>query len=446
VLLDANNNIFFAASTRSFNFPAINGFQNTLVGSQDAVIIKLDPDATTLTWSTLLGGTGNEGAFSLAINSANGTCYVAGGTTSSTFPGTLASSVQSTYNGGVTDGYISRLQDNGSSVSLIASTFLGTANVDFVYAVKLDKSGNPYVTGTSTGTWPVFNAAYSVNNARQFIAKIQPDLSAFIYSTTFGVSGSLEPNLSPVAFFVDDCENVYVTGWGGGANTSFGSAYPTSGTTGLNVTPDALQTTTDGSDFYIFVLQKNAAAQLYGSFLGQNGGPGAYDHAEGGTSRFDPQGVLYLAACANCKAVSTGLPVVSPFPITPGVFGDVNPATGSGCNLGMVKIRFDYAGSNCIITSNDLIRNETAVTLTFFPNPGKGKLIMRYDHPIDINSRHNLRIFDALGKIVYEQHFIINQSGSQFMIDMSGKGAGMYFVELVNTKGKRVAAGKFMIE
>jgi hypothetical protein len=445
VLLDANNNIFFAASTRSVNFPVINGFQNTLVGSQDAVVIKLDPDATTLTWSTLLGGSANDAAFSLAINTANGACYVAGGTTSSTIPGTLSTSLQSTYNGGVADGYISKLQDNGSSVSLIASTFLGTANVDCIYGVKLDKSGNPYVTGTSTGIWPVMNATYSVSNARQFIAKVQPDLSAFIYSTTFGVSGSLEPNLSPVAFFVDDCENVYVTGWGGGANT-FGTGFPTSGTTGLPVTPDALQTATDGSDFYIFVLQKNATAQLYGSFLGQNGGAGAFDHAEGGTSRFDPQGVLYLAACANCKSISTGLPAVSPFPITDGVFGDTNPATASGCNLGMVKIRFDYAGSNCIITSDVLVRNEAVATLSFFPNPGKGKLMMRYDNSVDINSPHNLRIYDAHGKIVCEQHFIINRSGSQLMIDMSGKGTGMYFVELINTKGNRLATGKFMIE
>ncbi|HLO37351.1 MAG TPA: T9SS type A sorting domain-containing protein, partial [Lacibacter sp.] len=449
VVLDPNGNILLASSTKSSNFPTQNGFQTGLRGNQDAVVLKLNSSATALTWSTTLGGDADDGGFVLSVNPMNpSNIYVGGGTGSSTNFSGIGTGLQGTYNGGIADGYIARLQDNGGSVAIVRSTYLGTGNIDIVYGVQFDAKGFPYVTGITTGNWPVVNAPYSVANSRQFIAKLQADLSAFVYSTTYGTSGALSPNISPVAFHVDNCENVYVSGWGGGAN-SFGgtTGYPTSGTNNLPVTIDALQTVTDGSDFYMFVLQANAASQLYGSFFGQNGANGALDHVEGGTSRYDSQGVLYLSACAHCKNVASGLPDVSPFPITPGVFGDINPATtGSGCNLGMVKIRFDYAGSNCIVTSDDLIRNETDVTLTFFPNPGKGKLMMRYDHPIDINSRHNLRIFDAIGKIVYEQQFIVNQSGSQLMIDMSGKGAGMYFVELINKKGNRVATGKFMIE
>ena len=56
--------------------------------------------------------------------------------------------------------------------------------------------------------------------------------------------------------------------------------------------------TTDGNDFYFFVLKKNATSQLFGSFWGQNGG--LTDHVDGGTSRFDKQGVIYQAICANC--------------------------------------------------------------------------------------------------------------------------------------------------
>ena len=40
------------------------------------------------------------------------------------------------------------------------------------------------------------------------------------------------------------------------------------------------------------------SASYYGSFFGQNGGLG--DHVDGGTSRFDKQGVIYEAICANC--------------------------------------------------------------------------------------------------------------------------------------------------
>jgi gliding motility-associated-like protein len=68
------------------------------------------------------------------------------------------------------------------------------------------------------------------------------------------------------------------------------------------------------------------------------------EHVDGGTSRFDANGVIYQALCANCKNVSSGVPLSAPYPITAGVYGNTNPAGGSGCNLGMVKMRFDLAG------------------------------------------------------------------------------------------------------
>ena len=99
-----------------------------------------------------------------------------------------------------------------------------------------------------------------------------------MYSTVFGTNAT-KPNISPTAFLVDRCENVYVSGWGGNANT--GDNFPNSGTNGLSVTPDAYQKTTDNSDFYFFVLAKNAQSQLYGSFFGQVGGFGEHvDHLE----------------------------------------------------------------------------------------------------------------------------------------------------------------------
>lgn len=355
VILDGAGNILVASSTKSGgsavasdNFPVINGFQTTFGGSQDAVVLKINPNATGLIWSTYLGGAQDDAGFVLAINPLNPSAiYVGGGTASSNFPGTSVPGVlQGTYGGDIADGYLARLQDNGNSVTLNRSTFLGTANIDIVYGVQFDQNGFPYVMGTTTGNWPIRNATYFVNNSRQFIAKLQADLSAFVYSTTFGTSGALSPNISPVAFLVDNCENVYVSGWGGRINAlGGGGGYPNAGTTGLPVTPDAFQRNTDGSDFYFFVLQKNAASQLYGSFFGQIGGDGGAEHVDGGTSRFDANGVIYQAICANCRSVSTGASVISPYPISAGVYGNVNGAFSTGgCNLGMVKMRFDLSG------------------------------------------------------------------------------------------------------
>ena len=49
---------------------------------------------------------------------------------------------------------------------------------------------------------------------RSSLAKLLPDLSVYDYSTTCG-NGSTKPNISPVAFLVDRCENMYISGWGG---------------------------------------------------------------------------------------------------------------------------------------------------------------------------------------------------------------------------------------
>ena len=73
------------------------------------------------------------------------------------------------------------------------------------------------------------------------------------------------PNISPGAFLVDRCENVYVSGWGGALNS--GRGFANSGTSGLTTTSNALQKTTDGSDFYFFVLERGAKSQALWRFF-----------------------------------------------------------------------------------------------------------------------------------------------------------------------------------
>ena len=84
---------------------------------------------------------------------------------------------------------------------------------------------------------------------------------------------------------------------------------------------------------------------MYGTFFGQGGAgvSGFGEHVDGGTSRFDQQGVIYQAICANCEGNSFGNPN-PPYPITPGVAGSFNGAGNNGCNLGVAKIAFNFAG------------------------------------------------------------------------------------------------------
>jgi gliding motility-associated-like protein len=189
--------------------------------------------------------------------------------------------------------------------------------------------------GTTTGNWAITpGVGFSQASGRQFISKLQPDLSGYVYSTAFGKGGAF-PDISPTAFLVDRCENVYVAGWGGGINES--EHYNNSGTTGLPVTGNALHPNTDGDDFYFFVLQKNGASQLYGDFFGQVGGQ-LGDHVDGGTSRFDKQGVIYQSICANCYGPA------NLFPTTPAAYAKANGTGTTACNEAAVKISFNFAG------------------------------------------------------------------------------------------------------
>ena len=335
VILDGAGNVYVASCTQSTDFPVTLGaFQTTSGGLQDGVVLKFDPTLSNLLFSSYLGGSENDAAYVLSIG-PTGDIYVAGGTESADFPGNHAGTIGPAYLGGI-DGFVAEISNNGSSI--IRSTYLGTSAVDQVYGVQFDRNGFPYVMGQTTGGWPVINSAYNPNpGSKQFIAKLQPDLSAYVYSTVFG-TGSALPNISPVAFLVDRCENVYVSGWGGLLQPSDPNYYPNSGTVGLPVTPDAIKSTTDNADFYFFVLKKNATGQLFGSFFGQNGG--FVDHVDGGTSRFDANGVVYEAICANCEI---GVVPPTQFPTTTPVWSDKKPASAF-CNLALVKIAFNLAG------------------------------------------------------------------------------------------------------
>ncbi len=345
VILDAAGNIYVASSTQSADFP-VRGtpFQSIFGGgSQDGALIKLNPDLSTVLFSGFLGGSENDAAYVLSL-APGGNIYVAGGTESSSasFPGNETGTVGPTNNGGI-DGFITVVSNNGTSV--IRSSFIGTSGTDQVFGIQFDNNGYPYITGQTTGNWQLVNnlpgspVVYQNAGGKQFIAKLQPDLSAFVYSTMFG-TGSSTPNISPTAFLVDRCENVYVSGWGGYYGTT--NVYNSSGTLGLPVTPNAIKSTTDGKDFYFFVLKKNAADILFGSFFGEVNRPGAgCDHVDGGTSRFDRNGVIYQAICANCNLDPLGRPI---FPTTAGAWATVNNASGPGCNLAMLKLALDLAG------------------------------------------------------------------------------------------------------
>ncbi|MFN3343171.1 MAG: PKD domain-containing protein [Flavobacteriales bacterium] len=321
IILDAAGNVYVTSSTLSNNFPTTAGsLSQTLSGTQDGCAYKLDAGLTTLVWSTYIGGSSTDAGYALKVAS-NGSVYVGGGTRSTNLA-VSAGTLHATAPGGTADGYIFNL--DGNTGASIRGTYIGTNNYDQVYLLELDNDDDVYVTGQTKGTYPITPGVFSSGTSKQFIHKLTPNLNTTVYSTVIGNTTGTTINISPTAFLVDDCENVYLSGWGGNTNNE-GS------TTGLPVTSDAYDATTDGSDFYFFVLERNGGSQLYGTFFGGT----SAEHVDGGTSRFDPNGTIYQAVCAACGGGNT-------FPTTPGVVAPNNGSTN--CNLGAIKMEFSYTG------------------------------------------------------------------------------------------------------
>ena len=317
VMIDDVSNVYIASTTASDDFPIVGGFDATLGGGQDAVVAKFNSNLSTLSWSTYLGGTGDESGNSVQVSST-GDIFVAGGTTSTNFPSTTGQ-FKPTFTGGDADGYVVKF--NAPTYAAPKASYLGTTDYDQVYFVQLDLDDFVYVYGQTKGNYPISAGRYGNSNSGQFIHKLSNDLTSSEWSSSFGASSGNE-ELSPTAFLVSDCYEIYVAGWGGETNASNSSAVNSS-SDGMPLTSDAYQTVTSGSNFYLGLFTKDMVDLKYGTYMGST--EGSNDHVDGGTSRFDKGGGVYHAVCAACGGVDSG------FPTTPGVFSPTN--NSPNCNM-----------------------------------------------------------------------------------------------------------------
>ena len=326
IMIDEFGSIYIASSTYSTDFPIVNGFQIANAGLQDGVVCKFSPNLDNLIWSTYLGGTEKDAGYSVKLNS-NLEVIVAGGTCSNNFPGTPGT-IYPSYQGGITDGYITKIAANGTSI--LASTYIGTNSYDQCYFVEVDRFNTIYTVGQTRGAFPILNSPYSDPNSGAFIMRLDSNLATIDYSTVFG-NGNVNAQFSPSAFLVDRCQNVYVSGWGG-------SVVGGSPLTGMRTTNDSITsaandiiytTSGDGFNFYLTVFERDMQSQLFGIYYGS---PNSGDHVDGGTSRFDKNGIVYQSVCAGCNGDQN-------FPTTTGAYSQSNGSTN--CNNGVFKFDFE---------------------------------------------------------------------------------------------------------
>jgi gliding motility-associated-like protein len=344
IIIDDDGFVYVASNTHSFNFPRKNAFQGGYAGGNtDGVVLKFAPNLDQLVFSSPLGGASDDACFSIKLDN-NNDVFVAGGTVSTNFP-TSSNSYNQNKNGHV-DAFITHILSDGGFIT--ASTYVGTSAFDQAYFMDIGPDEHVYLFGQTLGDYPVTLGKYTNNKAGQFIHKLNKNLESSLWSTVVGsTNATVLPNISPTAFLVNDCGMILFSGWGGQVNDTedlvycwntqgeitetknLPSGYNGGNTDGMPITPNAFLATTDGSDFYIGVLETEATELLYATYFGAQG---VVDHVDGGTSRFDKKGIIYQSVCAGCGG-SNAFPQ---YPTT-GNYEYPKANASQNCNNGIFK-------------------------------------------------------------------------------------------------------------
>ncbi len=297
IIIDDNGNCLIGTATFSTNLTELS---NTIAGKQDGLLLRFNKDLTQLLAGAYFGGKENDAIYSL--KNYFGDVLIGGGTRSadSAFSSYIQGYRDSAY-GGRADGYLALLNSDMDSIQ--NATYIGTSKYDQIYFVDYDRFGKIYGLGQSTGDTLLkpINAPVADSGAGQFIVKLNKSLNSIELLSPFGNgknTGNI--NISPTAFLVDRCQNMFVSGWGGSidGNEAFKDM-----TVDLTTTPDAFQDSAhnDLHDFYLYVLNHSAEKVYYATYFGA---PQTRDHVDGGTSRFDKEGVVYQSICAACDIIN----------------------------------------------------------------------------------------------------------------------------------------------
>jgi beta-propeller repeat-containing protein/HYDIN/CFA65/VesB family protein/ASPM-SPD-2-Hydin domain-containing protein len=343
IAVDPAGAAYIAGETYSTNFPIVTGAFTTNRGQGDAFVAKLSGDGSSLLYSTYLGGSAQDAARGIAVDSS-GNAYVAGQTFSTDFP--MQSALQPT-NSGNEEAFVTELNASGS---LVYSTYFGGSGFDQANGIAVDPSGNAYVTGyTNSSDFRLVNplqgtckSCPNINDG--FVAEIGAGGSALVYSTFLGGSGDDQG----MGIAVDTLGSAYVTGF------TFSNDFP--------ATAGAYQQSLLGTaSAFVTKINPNGSSLGYSTYLGSD--ICSYGQAIGVIS-----GTVYVAGVTS----ATGFPLVNPIQSKSGGNPDVFLAqlntTGSALNFSTYLGGSAYDEANALAvdgSGNAYIAGRT--TSTDFP-------------------------------------------------------------------------------
>ena len=205
IAVDRDGAAYVAGRSGSSDFPVANAVQSIHGGGPyDAFVSKLGPAGSPLAYSTFMGGTGDDGAYGIAVE-ATGAAYVTGYGNSPNFP------VKSAYQATTAGAYEALVWKLNADGGLAYSTYLGGTANDWALGIASDAAGNAYLTGfTSSANFPTSGAFQSARagTGDVFVTKLDATGTSLRYSTYLGGSGSEQG----YAIAVDTNGYAYVTG------------------------------------------------------------------------------------------------------------------------------------------------------------------------------------------------------------------------------------------
>jgi Beta-propeller repeat len=294
VALAPDGSITITGFTASSDLPTTRGAAQRRYGGgtgqfedvpSDGFAARLDPSGSRLLYSTYLGGANDDVGNAVTVDDA-GAAYVTGFTASTDFP-TTRGALDTANEPDVTDGYVSKLDRNGR---LVWSTYLGGTGYDFGFGVGIDHHRNVYVSGSTTGEFPVAPGAAQPeyrDNFDWYVARLDRSGAKLDWATYHG--GTDFDGFTPT-LAVDRTDHVDVVG------ATFSSDFPT--------TRDAIQRENAGGlDVGIARFGRDGRL-LFSSYYGGSG-----DDDNGGSMPFvDPDVTLFLGGATGSHD----------YPVTPG--------------------------------------------------------------------------------------------------------------------------------
>lgn len=203
--------------------------QPNLRGDWDAFVVKLNPTASGLVYSTFLGGKSRDLGRAIAVDVA-GSAYVVGRTESSDFPATPGALGAC---GSPPQLFVAKVNPLGTALSYstcISGAFgaAGSGIYSIANSTKVDAAGNAYVAGyTNSANFPITPGAFQTKFAGSvgcidlstppgapgfcnhgFVFKLNPAGSALVYSTF--LQGSCTDEVWAMA--LDSSGSVYAAG------------------------------------------------------------------------------------------------------------------------------------------------------------------------------------------------------------------------------------------